>query len=170
MSREGSDDASGGSDDDGSVAETAEQSRADGSVQPDLSAAVSSAVLSLDHVFEALEHPRRRYVCYALSERDEWSLPELATRIVAWERSVDPGSVDGEDRETVLISLYHSHVPTLRDRGVVQFDEAAGTVTPGENADQVLAALEGVGASLDSRQEAHAREASRGDDDDGGDE
>jgi hypothetical protein len=37
------------------------------------------------------------------------------------------------------------------------FDEATETITTAEHAEQVLTALEGMGASLDSNQETHAR-------------
>lgn len=60
-------------------------------------------------------------------------------------------------REEVYVALYHAHVPKLVDEGVLSFDEATETITAAENAEQVLAALEGMGASLDSNQEDHAR-------------
>ncbi len=43
------------------------------------------------------------------------------------------------------------------DEGVIQLNEVTETVRPVEHADQVPVALQGIGASLDSRQEAHTR-------------
>lgn len=57
----------------------------------------------------------------------------------------------------MYVSLYHVHVPKLVDEGVITFDDGSETITPAENAEQVLAVLEGMGASLDSNQETHAR-------------
>jgi hypothetical protein len=117
----------------------------------------SRALLELDHVYEALGHPRRRYLCYTLLEETEWTLGELATKIAAWDDGVPESAVTDGRRDRVYVSLYHAHVPKLVDDGVVDFDEANGTITAAENAEQVLAVLEGMGASLDGNQEIHAR-------------
>ena len=45
------------------------------------------SVLDLDEVFAALGHPRRRYLLYTLvNERGAETLPEVATKIAAWEQ------------------------------------------------------------------------------------
>ncbi|MCU4754108.1 hypothetical protein OB919_19345 [Halobacteria archaeon AArc-curdl1] len=115
-------------------------------------------VLELDHVYEALGHPRRRYLCYTLLENTEWSTTELSTKIAAWEREVPDHKVTDDQRERVYVSLYHTHIPKLVDEGILSFDDASETITPASNAEQVLGALEGMGATLDSEQEQHARE------------
>jgi hypothetical protein len=130
--------------------------------------ATLEGVLGLDHVYGALSHPRRRYLCYTLLEDEEWSLAELARRIAAWEDeaagSGAPGSgaageATPESRwERVYVALYHAHVPKLVEMDVVAFDEETGTVTPAGNAEQVLDALRGVGGSVDASQESHARD------------
>lgn len=114
-------------------------------------------ILGLDHVFDALAHPRRRYVCYTLPTDDEWTLTELATKIAAWEHDVPEFEVDPAQRERVYVSLYHAHVPKLVADGILTFEEVSETVRPAENAEQVLQALEGIGSSIDTEQEAHAR-------------
>lgn len=113
--------------------------------------------LELDHVYEALANPRRRYLCYTLLEEDEWSLTELATKIAAWEGGVPEHAVTEHQRDRVYVALYHAHVPKLVDEGIIAFDELTETVTPAENAAQVLAALEAIEASLDTEQETQAR-------------
>jgi predicted transcriptional regulator len=117
--------------------------------------ALSQETLEADYIYEALAHPRRRYVCYSLLEDAPQSLTELATTIAAWENEVSEREVTRRQRERVSVSLYHAHVPKLVDLGVVSFDEASGTVTPAENADEVVAALLGIEASLDSQQNAN---------------
>lgn len=121
----------------------------------------SQEVLELDHVYEALAQPRRRYLCYSLLEDTEWTLAELASEIAAWES--DGPEVDDQRRNRVYVSLYHSHVPKLADQDVVSFDEETETVYPAENAEQVLVALTGMGATLEENLETHARrEATEG--------
>ena len=117
----------------------------------------AEAVLELDHVYRALAHPRRRYLCYTLLEDTEWSLFELATKIAAWENDVPEHAVTGRQRTPVYVSLYHTHVPKLVDEGVITFDETAKVITAAENANQVLQALQGMGATLDAAQETHAQ-------------
>ncbi|NKE35787.1 hypothetical protein GWG54_08130 [Natronococcus sp. JC468] len=114
-------------------------------------------ILELDHVYEALGHPRRRYLCYTLLEDTEWSLTDLATKLAAWENDRPEHEVTARQRERAYVSLYHAHVPKLVDEGVITFDDASETIAAAENAAQVLAALEGMGASVDSTQETHAR-------------
>lgn len=123
---------------------------------PDVKAPASE-ILELDHVYQALGHPRRRYLCYTLLEDTEWTLDELARKVAAWENDVPEHEVTNHQQEEVYVSLYHAHVPKLVDEGVLTFDDATETITVAENAEQVLIALEGMGASLDSNQESHAR-------------
>lgn len=114
-------------------------------------------ILELDHVFDALSHPRRRYLCYTLLEDTEWSLTELAAKIAAWENDVPEHAVSDQQRERTYVSLYHAHVPNLVEDGIVSFEGETESITAGENAAQVLTALRAMGASLDATQEAHAR-------------
>lgn len=114
-------------------------------------------ILALDHVYEALGHPRRRYLCYTLHESREWSLTDLATKIAAWENEISEHAVTDDQRERVYVSLFHTHVPKLVAEGIITFDGGTETISSAENADQVLAALEGMGAHLDNLQETHAR-------------
>ncbi|RQG95098.1 DUF7344 domain-containing protein [Natrarchaeobius chitinivorans] len=115
------------------------------------------AVLEIEPVYEALGHSRRRYLCYTLLEDTEWSLTDLATKIAAWENDVSEHEVTENQRDRVYVSLYHAHVPKLVDESVITFDEATETITTAEHAEQVMTALEGLGASLDANQETHAR-------------
>lgn len=115
------------------------------------------AILELDHVYQALGHPRRRYLCYSLLENTVWTLTELARKITAWENDIPEKEVTRHQRDQVYVSLYHAHIPKLVGEGVISFDRQNETITPGEHAEQVLAALTGMGATLDANQEAHAR-------------
>ena len=116
-------------------------------------------ILEQEHVYEALSHSRRRYLCYTLLEKTEWTLTELATKIVAWEadEEVSTHHLPEDRREQVYISLYHNHVPHLESQDIVEVDWENETITPDTHADQVLAALQGMSAGLSYGQEEHAR-------------
>ncbi len=133
-----------------------EEATSDVSASPDKQLPPSD-FLAIEPVYEALGHPRRRYLCYTLLENTEWSMTDLATKIAAWENDVPEHAVTEDQREKVYVSLYHAHVPKLVDEGVITFDESTERITTAEHAEQVLTALEGMGASLDSNQETHAR-------------
>lgn len=107
-------------------------------------------ILKLDHVYEALAHPRRRYICHLLRESTQWMLIDLATKIAAWENDTSEQTVTKEQQKRVYVSLYHGHVPKLVDEGVVTFDDGGEMITAAENAKQVLAVLESIETSLDS--------------------
>ncbi|WP_266082012.1 DUF7344 domain-containing protein [Haladaptatus caseinilyticus] len=123
----------------------------------DLDVDVSKSILELQPVFEAIAHPRRRYLVYTLAEETKWSLEDLATKLAAWETDTEEENIATLTREEMYTSLYHSHVPKLVDLDVIEFDATTETITPGPHAIQVLTALEGAGGSLDNRQEEHAR-------------
>jgi len=114
----------------------------------------SEEVLELEHVYEALAHPRRRYLCYLLLAEPVWTLTELAAEIAAREDGSPDAAVDDGDLERVCVSLYHAHVPKLVDWKVVSFDEETETVAIAENAEQVLDALVAVGATLEETLES----------------
>ncbi len=114
-------------------------------------------VLELDHVFQALAESRRRYLVYTLKSQTEWELTEIAVKVASWETDIPEEDLPEEDIERTYASLYHVHVPKLVDEGVLVFDESKEIIRPGPNAKQVVTALAGAGASLDTRQEAHAR-------------
>jgi hypothetical protein len=113
-------------------------------------------VLELDHVYGVLGHSRRRYLCYSLLGDTQWSLTDLATRIAAWENEISTDEVTEPQRKRVYVSLYHTHVPKLVDKDVIEFDDEEETIRPAENAEQALRALDGIGSSVDIDQETHA--------------
>ena len=115
-------------------------------------------ILEMEYVFDALAHPRRRYLLYSLLADPEWTLTELATKLTAWEQDIHENAVTDYDRDRIYVSLYHTHIPILVDHNVIDFEDGeVGVIQPAENSVQVLAVLQGMGASLDTAQETHAR-------------
>ncbi|WP_101295909.1 DUF7344 domain-containing protein [Halegenticoccus soli] len=116
-------------------------------------------ILELDFVYEALAHPRRRYIIYSLLSSSRWTLRKLATKLVAWEQDILEEDVTDTARDEMYVSLYHTHVPKLVKLDIIDVEdgETEEILVADENAVQVLAVLEGAGASLDAAQESHAR-------------
>ncbi|RBI60086.1 hypothetical protein DMJ13_20720 [halophilic archaeon] len=131
----------------------------------DLGREIPEEILALQPVYEALAHSRRRDLVYTLSENQERTLDELATKLAAWETDTSEAEIATLTHDGRYVSLYHVHVPKLVELDVIEFDAVTETITPGENAPQVLAVLEGAGGCLDSHQEAHARSAFDSDND-----
>ena len=84
-------------------------------------------------------------------------MTELATKLVAWETGIPEDAVPEDEIDRMYASLYHAHIPKLVDERVIEFDADSETIRTGKYAEQVLTALAGAGASLDNRQETHAR-------------
>lgn len=117
--------------------------------------------LEVDALLESLEHPRRRYLIYAVAESTELALPDVAAQIVAWEEGVPLADAAEADRERAYVVMYHAHVPKLEREGVVAFDRGSETVRLGPNGRQALNALQAIGGSKDAELEEHARNADR---------
>lgn len=111
---------------------------------------VSEAVLKVDDVFDALSHSRRRYLLYSLCEATERELPDIAGEIVAFEGGVPSEAADSEDVQTVLVSLYHTHLPKLAESDFLAFDRESGTISRGERTGEAIAVLTGMSAGLES--------------------
>ena len=133
--------------------ETASNGLSDAGIIPE----IPEHILELDYVFQSIANSRRRYLLYTLESKTEWSVTELATKLVAWETDTPEKDIPQEEIDRMFASLYHAHIPKLVDEQVIEFDDETEIIRPGENAEQVLTALAGAGASLDNRQEAHAR-------------
>lgn len=110
--------------------------------------------LELDEVFEALGHSLRRYLVSTLvNGGNEATLSELSTKIASWELDKSENEVTDAERESIYISLYHSHIPKLADLGVLDYEEEGDIIVQAKNTEQVQAVLESSKDELTSRQE-----------------
>lgn len=99
---------------------------------------IGSDPLGEDAVFRVLRNKRRRYALHYLKQREEVvSVGELAERIAAWETDTPVAEVSTGARKRVYISLLQSHLPTLQDAGMVEFDDDRNTVQLTEAATDV---------------------------------
>lgn len=81
-------------------------------------------------LYDVLADQRRRYVLHYLKQEDgPVGVRELAEQVAAWENNKDPGELDSQERKRVYIALYQSHLSTLDDQGIVDYDESDSTVT-----------------------------------------
>lgn len=78
---------------------------------------------SRETLFRVLRNRRRRYALHYLKQRDEVvTVGDLAEQIAAWETETPVLDLDPDDRRRVYISLLQSHLPTLDDADIVEFD------------------------------------------------
>lgn len=94
-----------------------------------LHATIGSDGFDEEIVFSVLRNKRRRYALHYLKQREETvSVGELAEQIAAWETETPLGDVTPDDRKRVYISLLQSHLPTLEEAGMVEFDHDTSTI------------------------------------------
>jgi DNA-binding transcriptional ArsR family regulator len=94
-----------------------------------LRATMSSDSLSEETLFTVLRNKRRRYALHYLKQREAVvSVGDLAEQIAAWETETPVAEITPDDRKRVYISLLQSHLPTLEEAGMVEFDEEDSTV------------------------------------------
>lgn len=104
-----------------------------------------------DGIYRLLENRRRRYLLYCLLDHDgEVSLSRAVDTVTAWETDCPVEDVRTTDRRCVYSALRRRHIPRLETENVVAYDEDAGTVSFGldaEKATRCLTADEGTGWS-----------------------
>lgn len=89
-----------------------------------------SGQLSTDELFQILGNSRRRFIIRQLYRTEhELDLKELAARIAAVEENTTPEAVTNEERQRVYVSLYQTHLPTLTESGLVDYDDDRRTLS-----------------------------------------
>lgn len=77
-----------------------------------------------DDAFQAVSNSRRRQVLLSLAQSSgPLSASELAREIAARENLIDPSEVTSEQRTRVYIALIQTHLETLDELGVAEYDE-----------------------------------------------
>ncbi|MFU8869618.1 hypothetical protein [Natronococcus sp.] len=97
---------------------------------------------SIDEYLSLLSNRRRRDVLYCLAETEVASIESLATTIAARESSVPAERVSSDERKPVLVDLYHTHLPKLADRRLIEYDRRSGVVRRSAPDDDLEALLE----------------------------
>jgi len=78
-----------------------------------------------DELFGVLSDRTRRRILWFLLEESRTTVDELADLLLGWEISGD-GVAGPEERDGVLVSLHHVHLPRLADAGLVRYDADSG--------------------------------------------
>jgi hypothetical protein len=88
-----------------------------------------SGDLSNEELYELLADARRRYALHYLKQvGSEVAVRDLAEQVAARENRKDVADLSSQERKRVYISMYQSHLPTLDERGVVDYDADRGVV------------------------------------------
>lgn len=93
-------------------------------------------------LFRALCDTTRLRVLAALMNDEARRVDELETMEVG---------TDGPSHKTVWVELHHSHIPHLDETGLVDWDRERGTVTRGEDFEEIRPFLELLGEHLEDR-------------------
>lgn len=101
--------------------------------------------LSQDDIFDLLSNSRRRYALhYLLQEEDPPTLRDLSRQVAAWENDTAIEDITSKQRRRVYIALHQTHLPTMDDAGVVNYDTSANVVELSDNADELQVYLDVV--------------------------
>lgn len=84
---------------------------------------------ALDDVLRVISDRERRFALYYLRERESTSVRRLADVVATW-LAVEDGTApaDVEERDRLLEALRGTHLPTLSDVGLLEFDGEADEV------------------------------------------
>ncbi|MDH5021055.1 DUF7344 domain-containing protein [Halobacterium rubrum] len=102
----------------------------------------------LQHTFRALQHPRRRHAFDCVRTHQSLALADLAELVLERETGTPASEHDPETVRDVYFSLYHRHVPVLREASLVEYEQDADVVGVRDEATQSLSAARDTVDSL----------------------
>jgi hypothetical protein len=81
-------------------------------------------------IFDLLSNHRRRYaIHYCKREDGPVTVSDLAERVAAWELDKTVEELTSSERKRVYTSLQQTHLPTLDDAGMIEYDDNEVTLT-----------------------------------------
>ncbi|MFC7114206.1 hypothetical protein ACFQH2_03410 [Natronoarchaeum sp. GCM10025703] len=87
-------------------------------------------------IFDLLSNHRRRYTIHFCKQQGETvTVSDLAEQVAAWELDKEIVELDSAERKRVYTSLQQTHLPTLDEAGMVEYEN--GEVTLTEQAEQM---------------------------------
>lgn len=87
-----------------------------------------NSTLTIEDATEVLKSERRRRAVEFLNQNREAEFSEIADAVAEAEFGPD---YDSEERKRVYVALYQSHMPKLKERGVVEYQGTANPVEQG---------------------------------------
>lgn len=92
-----------------------------------------------------LANRRRRYTVHALKRADgRAEIGDIAEQVAAWEYDTEVDQVSYDERKRVYTALQQSHLPSMAEAGIVEFDKNRGVVEQTPALDEVDVYLEVV--------------------------
>lgn len=111
-----------------------------GSVAPAAAGAGGGESISKDDLFHLLRNSRRRAVVQYLRGREgPVRMRDVAEQVAAWEHDTTVSGLGSDERQRVYVALYQSHLDTLADAGVIEYDKSRGVIDPRPLLDRVAA-------------------------------
>ncbi|MFC6906842.1 DUF7344 domain-containing protein [Halalkalicoccus tibetensis] len=95
----------------------------------------ADGILSIkkDDLFHLLQNSRRRAVLRYFSahpDQETFEMRTVAEAVAAWENDIPVEQLTSNKRQRVYIALYQSHLPTLDDYGVIEYNQARSVIKP----------------------------------------
>jgi len=77
-----------------------------------------------DELFSILSNHRRRYTIQLCKQaEDTVTLSDLAEQVAAWEEDKTVSEITSAERKRVYTSLQQTHLPTLEDAGMIEYED-----------------------------------------------
>ena len=105
----------------------------------------------VDGILRALQHQRRRHALDCVRTHRSIALADLAELVLERETGTDAAEHAPERVSDVYFSLYHTHLPVLRDACLVRYEQDADVVGVREETAQSLRAARGALETLVGR-------------------
>lgn len=111
-----------------------------GAETPDAELPGGGESISKDELFHLLRNSRRRAaVRYLRGREGPVPMRDVAEQVAAWEHDTTVSGLSSDERQRVYVALYQSHLDTLADAGVIEYDKPRGVVEPRPLLDRVAA-------------------------------
>ncbi|WP_121821325.1 DUF7344 domain-containing protein [Halostella salina] len=77
-----------------------------------------------DELFSILSNHRRRYTIQLCKQaEDTVTLSDLAEQVAAWEEDKTVSEITSAERKRVYTSLQQTHLPTLEEAGMIEYED-----------------------------------------------
>ncbi|WP_206424994.1 DUF7344 domain-containing protein [Halosimplex salinum] len=99
--------------------------------------------LGKNELFHLLQNERRRAVIRYLEGTDQTvKMRDVAEQVAAWEHDTTVRALTSDERQRVYIALYQSHLDTLDEAGVIDYNKSRGLVDPQPPLEDVASYIE----------------------------
>ncbi len=108
-------------------------------------------------IFHILQTSRRREtIRYLLDNDGPVRMRDIAEHVAALEHDTTVRKLESTQRQRVYIPLYQSHLPTLEEEGIIEYDKSRGIVRPTDQLELFRPYLDITnGTQADTQYEGH---------------